>query len=174
MKRRREKNFGFSLLEVAFAIGVISIGMMGVSSLVIVNIQAENINRNNLTASMLAQEGLELVRNKRDINWLTPGNDWKLGAGAGTNSDIYQDGSYIIDHTGAINAAVNSINDAGAKLYLNGDFYEHNPSGASTLFSRLIQVTDHTDWVEVTALVRWQAHNKYYDYQALTYLYNWR
>ena len=53
---------GFSLLEVVVAILIITIGMIGVTSLVIQNIQTQYINKNILIASGLAQEGLEQLR----------------------------------------------------------------------------------------------------------------
>ncbi|NCQ16134.1 hypothetical protein GW814_00575, partial [Candidatus Falkowbacteria bacterium] len=69
MKIKIFNNQGISILEVIVAILIITIGMIGVMSLVIQNVEAQYINKNILIASGLAQEGLELARNTRDLNW---------------------------------------------------------------------------------------------------------
>lgn len=165
-----KKRMGFSILEVIIAILIISIGMIGVLSLITQNIQAQYIGKNDLIASQLAQEGLELVRNARDTNWLTVGNDWKIGAGAGANSDIVQDGDYAIDYGGAI-IDVDGIDNAGLNINAAG-FYTHN-AGAATAFSRLITVVDNADYLEVECKIRWKERGKTHNYAVKTLLYNW-
>lgn len=150
------------------AILIIAIGLVGVLSLVIQNIQAQYINKNILIASGLAQEGLELVRNQRDTNWLTPGNSW--------NQDIVGDGTYTIDYNW-INGAVDSLNDSGAKLpiYLTTGFYSHTTFDIlETNFYRLITVDDLGDFLDVECTIRWREGSQDHDYTAETYLYNWR
>src|SRR3989338_10729475 len=91
MKLKISNNSGISILEVVVAILIITIGLVGFLSLVIQNIRVQYIDKNVLIASGLAQEGLELVRNVRDLNWLTPGNSW--------DQDIVGN-SYTIDYGG--------------------------------------------------------------------------
>lgn len=172
MKPKFFNNFGISILEVVVAILIITMGMVGVLSLVIQNIEAQYINKNVLIASGLAQEGLELVRNVRDTNWLAPGNNWKLGAGAGTNSDIIQDGNYAIDYDGDII----DVDDIGnARLYIDSNsFYTHVIGATATNFYRLITVVDNSDYVDVRCVIRWTEGAQNRDYTAATYLYNWR
>ncbi len=169
MKIQFPNNSGISILEGVVAVMIISFGMVGVLSLVIQNVEAQYINKNVLMASGLAQEGLELVRNTRDFNWLTPGNSW--------NQDIVGDGTYTIDYGGrsSINPAVNTINDAGARLYLDADgFYSHSASASATNFYRLITVVDNTTYLDVKCAIRWKDGTQNHDYAAETYLYNWR
>jgi len=172
MNDKKEK-LGFSLLEVIVAIGVTAIGLLGIISLVAQNVQAQYLNRNILIASQLAQEGLELVRNKRDINWLTPGNNWKTGAGSGTDSDIVQDNDYSIDYSGNIND-IDSIDDA--RLYIdNNGFYTQAVTATSTYFYRLITVTGETaDSVDINSRVVWSDRRGNKEYIASFVLYNWR
>ena len=146
---------GFTILEVVVALGIVTMGLLGVSSLVIQNLQVQSINKNYLVASMLAQEGLELVRNVRDKNWLTSANDWKLGAGAGTDTDIVQsvnNNNYIIDYDAIIDGNVNDIDDNGAKLYLDGNNLYNHGVGTQTQFSRLIRVIDNTEYIAASVL----------------------
>jgi prepilin-type N-terminal cleavage/methylation domain-containing protein len=169
---------GFTLLEIMAVLSVISIGMLGIVSLVIQNIQAQNVNQSYLVASMLAQEGLELVRNIRDENWLQE-RDWKFGDGAGSPTDIVQDLNYAIDYhpTGISDNGgneVNSITDPRAHVYLNGGFYDNSETGQITPFSRLITVADNGGYLDVDALVQWKERGRIHEYKASTVLYDWR
>lgn len=162
---------GFSLLEIIIVIFIITMGLVGILSLVVQNIQVSNVNKNTLIASQLAQEGLELVRNIRDGNWLD-GADWKLGAGGyGSDSDIFQDGDYAIDYAGITDVA--GINDVNARLKINGNFYEHG-SGTDTPFSRLITVINNGSYLNVECAVQWRERNSIRNYTASTVLYDWR
>lgn len=170
---------GFTLIEVISVIAILMLVLVGVSSLVIQNLQAQNLNRNFLIASMLAQEGLELVRNKRDYNWLMMMSDdtwdWKYGEGASTDSDIIQDYHYAIEHTGTIDGSVDSLDDNGAILYLDSDGYYNHTAGAPTIFRRIITIEyEDDDIIELSCRVRWNHRHKNNFYTASTELYNWR
>jgi len=167
MKSKSVKNnSGISILEVVVAITIITIGMVGVLSLVIQNVEAQYVNRNVLMASGLAQEGLELVRNKRDLNWLTPGNAW--------DQNIVGDGTYAIDYGGVI-TNISSIDAAGARLYVNGNgYYTHTVTATATNFYRLITVVDNTAYLDVKCQIRWKDGTQNHNYTAETYLYDWR
>lgn len=69
MKIKNKK--GFSLLEVLSAIFVLSVGIVGVLSLITSSIRDSIDSRNHIIASELAQEGVELVRNVRDNNFFS-------------------------------------------------------------------------------------------------------
>lgn len=167
--KKISNNSGISILEVVVAMMIITMGMVGVLSLVIQNVEAQYINKNILMASGLAQEGLELVRNARDLNWLTPGNAW--------NQNIVGDGTYTMDYGGpaSIKTAVNSIDEAGARLYVDSNgFYTHTATAAATNFYRLITVVDQGDYLDIKCAIRWKDGAQNHDYTAETYLYNWR
>jgi len=164
-KTKKQKN-GFSILEIITAIFIIVTGLVGIMSLVIQNIQIQYINKNNLIASQLAQEGLELIRNKRDNNWLN-GIDW--------NDDLTA-GYYINDYTRDINnvsgmeeARLQLKDDAGEELYL------HDTDEPDSNFSRLITITESdTEHINVSCRIEWQDRGNTYNYVADTVLYNWR
>lgn len=165
---RNDNERGISILEVIVVMTIIALGLVGVLSLVAQNVKAHYINKHVLIASTLAEECLELVRNVRDLNWLTVGN-WK--------EDIVGDGTYIIDYGGraSINQAIDSLNEAGARLYVNGDgFYTHTVTATTTNFYRLITVVDLGNYLDVKCSVRWQDGTQNHNYTAETYLYNWR
>lgn len=64
------KRNGFTLLEVIFAIFILSISAFGGFALVQNTVVSASLNKQKLTAYYLAQESLEVVRNIRDGNWL--------------------------------------------------------------------------------------------------------
>lgn len=165
---------GFSILEVVLALGIISIGLLGVSSLVIQNLQVQNINRDYLIASMLAQEGLELVRNIRDENWLIGPVTVPWDTDITTNCD----GTFIVNYNGTVDCDPDDIDDPSpdeTRLYLHNGFYIHNSAGTPTQFYRLISATKPDDHIiEVSSTVRWRERGRTHDYVAETHLYNWR
>ena len=62
------KTKGFTILEVLVAIFVITIGVISAFN-VVQNINIfSRVNSSRLTATYLAQEGVELIRNRRDSN----------------------------------------------------------------------------------------------------------
>lgn len=71
-------NKGFTLLELLISIVVISIGVLGTYSVVQQIFSLTFSSSYRLTAAYLAQEGVEVVRNIRDTNWIEEDN-WKDG-----------------------------------------------------------------------------------------------
>ncbi|MDD5071729.1 MAG: prepilin-type N-terminal cleavage/methylation domain-containing protein [Patescibacteria group bacterium] len=166
-KSANKNNSGFSILEIAVVIFVIAMGLVGVLALITQNIQVEHINKNNLIASQLAQEGLELARNIRDNNWLA-GESWGNGLAPG---------SYIVDYTGNI-SSVSGVSEA--KLQRRDDvgeegYYWHQLGDPNSLFSRLVTITQSSpESLNVSCLIQWQDRGQTYDYVADTVLYDWR
>jgi len=171
----KNKN-GFSVLEVTLALGVITMGLLGVFSLVLQNLQAQSINKNYLVASMLAQEGVELVRNTRDTNFLHNDNgyNWKNGNGGSPDSDIVKDGTYAINFNSDINDIPDNVDDNGARIYFDsGNGIYNHTGGELTPYNRLITVVDRGEYVEVHSNVQWKERGRKHNYEVVTNLYNW-
>ena len=159
LDQKIRNNFqGFSLLEVTIAIALVLVGLLGIMSLNSQNITTQNLNKNTLIASQLAQEGIELARNKRDSAWLG-------GDGLSPEQEKYQ-----VDY-GEVFEAGNWEN-ANLKIDGNG-FYSHNDNGAPSIFSRLVEVEVETDYLKLTSTVRWQERSKQQEYKIETHLYDW-
>lgn len=83
MKIRDNKQLyakGFTLIEVMAAIMIISIGLIGSLTVISYNLRNISSQEKNIVAAGLAAEGIELVRNIRDTNWLL-GLAWDNGLG---------------------------------------------------------------------------------------------
>lgn len=68
-KQGKVNKNGFSMLEVIFSIGIVSISLVSLVSLFTASLRAEIINKNKLIAIYLANESLEIVRQERDNIW---------------------------------------------------------------------------------------------------------
>ncbi|MBA7596520.1 hypothetical protein ES703_03494 [subsurface metagenome] len=75
-------NKSFTLIEIVVAIFLITVGTVGAFSLIQRTIAFTVISSSRLVAANLAQEGIEIIRNTRDTNWLS-GNPWDQGLSSG-------------------------------------------------------------------------------------------
>jgi prepilin-type N-terminal cleavage/methylation domain-containing protein len=169
VKKINKNKFGFSIIEVLVALVIISIGMLAISSLVIQNLQVESVNKNYIIASMLAQEGLELVRNLRDKNWMTTGASW--------DDNIYNPGddTFVLDYLDNIpfyNPGDISENATILHINNNGN-YVRDINSPVTPFHRLIYSTMDNGHLNISCLIHWSERGRTYKYQADTQLYNW-
>ena len=71
-------NKGFTIIEVIVAIFILSIAVIGVYNAfsIVVILTADTTDR--FMAAYLTQEGMEIIRNIRDYNWIAK-NDWRCG-----------------------------------------------------------------------------------------------
>ena len=87
LNTRKSNLTGFTLIEVLVAIFVLVVGVFGVF-FVVQNITfSSQLNSSKLTAAYLVQEGIELVRNKRDSNWLA-NLSWDSDLPSGTETGL--------------------------------------------------------------------------------------
>jgi len=170
MKISKQLKFkaGFSIMEILVVLFIVSTAMLGIVSLIIQNIQVQSINKNNLIASSLAQEGIELIRNVRDTNW-------KNGDNFDTN---LSDGFYRIDYRSSVPVS----EPLSAKIYLKDGFYVNDNGGDTdltpTVFSRQIAITRLNTEIgkplKVKSIISWTDRNHPYRYELQTLLYDWR
>ncbi len=155
----------FTLIEVIAVLLVISLGMVGILSLIVQNIQSQSLNKNTLIAYQLAQEGVELIRMVRDNNW-RGARDWKEGL---DNGEYYMDYTDTAPHSASSQASGNLKQDA------NG-MYQNNPNYLvpGTNFSRIIAIQSLAGGKLVTADIFWNDHGHNYVYSLEAGLYDWR
>ena len=140
---------GFSIGEVMLSVFILGTTLTALISLYATGIKHLVDERENIIASLLAQEGIELVRNKRDNNWIN-GRVSFNGLGARNNCSL----SYNNDICGT------SLN-----LNYDGSYYTHG-TGASTKFRRRIRIEGTGTTRTITSLVTWNSTNPPIDFNS--------
>ncbi|MCJ7786894.1 prepilin-type N-terminal cleavage/methylation domain-containing protein, partial [Patescibacteria group bacterium] len=160
---------GFTLLEVLVAIFVIMVGIAGTLGVIQQGISYTQLSSSRLTANYWAQEGIEIIRNIRDTNWL----EWR------TNPDIlWLDGILSDDWEADYKTQNLTQNYAGTYLNIdNSGFYSYF-SGSPTKFKREISIQQTTppdpNIFAVIVEVSWSERGRDYQVTVQENLYNWR
>lgn len=163
------------MLEMMMAIFVILVGVLGVMSLIQRVLFFGSISHSRLAAAYLAQEGIEIIRNIRDTNWLearTLTNLWDEGltvcGGAG----------FIVDYNHSYGPnQLDPTFPCYSGQYLNIDangFYGYSP-GVQTKFKRKIKISSiSSDTLNVLVEISWTDKEASYSLSVQENLYNWR
>lgn len=117
---------GETIIEVLIALLVVTIGSATATSMILSSLKATQFNKDSLLALNLAQEGVEVMRNFRDSNWLkfssNPQGCWNTKPNVGSCSGnvlLATDGSH--EYALGLNASGNfDLNYLTAKLDLSG------------------------------------------------------
>lgn len=142
------------------AIALIVSGITGLMVLVNRSMGFANLAFNQLTAANLSQEGIELVRNIRDNNWMNQ-RSWINGL---------SDGIYQIDYTN------NQLNDYVEQPLLFNDSTGYNYiDGEDTFYYRKIELTlVNANELRVKSIVTWSAKGgKNFETVVEDHLFNW-
>ena len=166
-----QKNRGFTIIELLISLFVLVIGILAAYSVAQLPISYTSVSVNQLTAAYLAQEGIEIVRNIRDTNWLTPDNNWDDGLESGDyEADYASTGLVLLSCSPSC-----GYNDLSfLKIDSNG-FYNKD-TGTDTKFKRKITLTPTSDFLTVSVTVFWKDKGKQDPYQFTVQenLYNWK
>lgn len=177
---------GFTIVELILTVTVLSIGILGVISVINYNVSIASESANKIIAANLAQDGIEMVRHIRDTNWrngrfeTSGGNRWDLdieGTGNGeyvrffcVNAEI---DNVVATPSGASEESkllscgaacqVYAYSSGATKCY--GDNYgvSHNgytgtaASINNSPFYRLIHIEEKDpNWNSVNVTIRWK------------------
>ncbi|MCD6148094.1 prepilin-type N-terminal cleavage/methylation domain-containing protein [bacterium] len=125
----KNKKRGFSLIELMVAIFFVSVALPGILLAISKTIAGTEDSTLRLRAIYLAQEGIEIVRNIRDTEWLK-------GA---TSTALETAGNYEADYE---SVSLSPFSSRFLKIDNDG-FYQYS-TGATTPFKRKITI-DKTD-----------------------------
>lgn len=184
---------GFTIVEVMMAVTVLAVGMMGAISLINYSIFAASNSINRITAANLSEEGIELVRNVRDSNWLA-GDNWDKdikGNGAEKAIKFFCGGAAKQNISESDIDNCSPPNGSACQVYVykkisdNSLCYSDNFSAQAgytiekqTGFYRLIKLdrlSAPAERIQVSAYIKWMDRNGQYRYlTAEEILYNWR
>jgi type IV pilus modification protein PilV len=145
MNNINKKIRGFSFIEVMVSVFLISVGLLAAMSLLTVGIRESMDSRNQMIASFLAQEGVELVRSLRDENWVNG-----LSSFEGTHFSKGDLQGQALDY---------KLGDCSNQLKINSEgFYEHC-SGMDTKFFRKIDISGDDSQKTVSVMVVWNGRS---------------
>jgi len=172
--KQKNKKTGFSLLEVIIAIYILIVGIIGVMTLTVTTTKAGAVSSSKLIAANLAQEGIEVVKNIRDLNYENPaGCAWRCWHEAASSAL----GNYIVQY-----------NDTALRVYADTPLlydpatglYSYTSGSASKYnFKRVITLANTSPAnpnvsVKVTSTVTWAENGQPHSLVAQTDLWNWR
>ena len=154
------KENGFTFVELMGVFFVVTIGLFGVFAFMRNPIIYTSRAASQLTAANLAQEGIEIVRNLRDGNWVEE-ISWNTGLSAGDYEADYQ------------SVGLNLY--SGNNLKINAEGFYNYSSGLEARFKRKITIDDSglPDFLKIKVEVSWQDRGKPYKIEVQENLYNW-
>jgi len=153
------KSPGFTLLETVVAVAMLVGGVSVVYSTSANTLAHTYNNQYRLTASYLVQEGVEVVRNIRDQNWLDEEPDWRNGLAEGAWQVQYNSESLAVYSDSPLR-----VSSAGLYNY---------SEGVETNFRRKINIKhEGADKIRVTVEVTWPRDGGN-PVRAEKFLYNW-
>ncbi len=176
----KESGAGFTLIELVISIFILVVAIIGIynsfSTVVILTAGASS----RFTAAYLAQEGVEIVRNTRDNNWLNSRvwSDGLLGCENGCEAD------YKTGEVGSANTALTPFGDNYLKIKSDPNitknvFYSYDSFGSftTTKFKRKITITPDPNplrpVLKVSVLVTWMEKDEPFSITVEEYLYDW-
>lgn len=146
-------------MEVTISVAIVAFTFVGMMSLFSYNLKLEIQSRNRIIASYLAQEAIEIVRQRRDSNWFAGQSTWS-GIVKGNGNVI----AYLPDTDNVQSgwSLAVSNNEGKKKVYLyNGNYVQENNSSfnadsnsiwKATPFTRSLFISDETDGFGGSAL----------------------
>jgi len=181
MRKINQKNrvAGFTVLELIAGVFILSVGIVGVSSLISRLLWYNRFVESKAIAAYLTQEGMEIVRNIRDGNWL----EGKLGADWTEDLFCCDEIECSLD-PGENNPCMADYLDRNLSECRGGvcpalEFDQINKVygydlGDSTKFTRIIEIWEiGTDQVRVCTTTEWTEQGKDQSIKACELLYNW-
>ena len=156
---------GFTIIEVIIAITILTIGILGAFAFISHYTEYTSISNQRFIASYLAQEGIEIVKNIRDGNYLEgkAANNWSDGF-ATSNWDGEA------DYTSSDSLSVYS----GDFLKIDNNGFYSYVSGTPTLFVRKIHIATSTATsTYISATVDWQERGRSHQVSSDEEINNW-
>ena len=151
---------GFTIVELLVVILIISIGITGSYALVGNIFASSSLMAQRLSAAYLAQEGIEIVRNIRDSNWV--------------NGDSWDDGLPFGDFEADYTALSLSDSYFGNKLKIDNNIYNHT-SGTDSIYDRKITISLNGDGsLNVAVIITWFSNSSNHSILIEENIYDWK
>jgi prepilin-type N-terminal cleavage/methylation domain-containing protein len=171
-KRIMKSNKGFTLIETLVAISIFTVSIVAMVSLTAQGVSQTTYAKNKLTASMLAQEGVEMMRNIRDNTMLDPN-----AATGGWENFINKIFPKCTNGAGCdINPLDLNVLPVGwGHLYRDVDgYFTPNTGGDATIFDRKIDViVKGSSEIEIVSNVKWLQNGTTRSVSVTEHLFDW-
>lgn len=151
------------------SIGVISVGFVGSLVLLSKSASQSTILKDRVVAAHLAAEGIEIVHNIRDSNWLK-GVNWRTDLADTTNGTVNYNSASV-------------VNSDKQCLNWSGTVYLHTYTDAcNTSFKRHIELATKSEtiagssvsYMEVKSIIKWQEKGLEHSLTVIDHLYDWK
>lgn len=167
----KNKKDGYTLVEALVAIVILSLGLIPSLITIILGNSFTSAIKNNLIATNLAQEAVEVVRAIRDTNWF---NGLSFDNGLVAPSFDCSVGCRVEWNSTSLLAEAGNPN-----LYINNGLYSYTGTTPSLFKRRMIIVKDPTSpgcncELGILVEVSWPEKNRTKTIFVESHLYNWR
>jgi len=161
-KRKKTNKAGFTIIELMATVFILLIGITGTMILISQIFLGTRVASSKLMAVYLAQEGVEIVRNIRDANWIERVS-WDDGLGEGEFEADYDDFS------------LSPWQDEGRYLNIDSGIYNYD-SGSQSRFKRRITLEKNVEGnneIQISSEVIWREGEKDFEVIVSERLYDW-
>jgi hypothetical protein len=156
---KNQKQNGQSLVEAMVAITALTVSFIGISALLARSLSLDRTTTDELTATYLASEGVEIAKNLIDHDVYA----YQAGRGVGWGACFENGGNFELDYTTTDCSAL--VTFAGDPLYYHADthLYDYDKNGgAPTDFTRdivvkNINISQPYDEIQVDSIVNWSS-----------------
>ncbi len=167
------------MIESIVGISLVTIGILGIIVLLTNSSVFYNTAVNNLRATYLAAEGIEVVKNIVDANYVENDNQWTPPA----------NGWYYVDYGSGTSGSGNSFTsianlpsppipqnasfvkfDSSNNVYVGPD----SPIGENTIFRRIVNIQNKDNYLKVLSYVSWNEGASPKQVLLEDHFYRWR
>jgi type II secretory pathway pseudopilin PulG len=156
----KNKIKGFTLLEALVAISILMVAVVAPITIAQKGLSSASYSKNQMIAAYLAQDAIEFIKNKRDVNVINNKADWLDGLGVCLSGRSCKIDTNKGLGTGEITEATTPI----IPLNINSGFYGYveDPGYQVTNFTRTInmetkEINGVDDQAMITVTVGWGA-----------------
>lgn len=163
---------GFLLPDVMIAVFVVAGALVAILSVMAPTIKAEFFKRDQMIATGLAQEGIEIMRNARDNNWKKSSDNVLQPVNAFDSNSLFPSlGTYCPDYLTTTDIAASTcVGDSFLQQDASTGLYGRSNSGK---FERTVSVGGSGDKRLITSKVQWGVGASKHDVVLTDTLTNW-